>query len=1304
MKFLNINFTAFFDYIHQAVVCLKVRNVFTRKTYKRHKASCPTCAHNHKVTDLAVELLPGKMVQGLRTYMVSGNLYQIIDHHKWLILPDTPIKISLDKDPSPVEGIQGHVPVFMETNNLGIYLLDEETSSSVLSNVYSEMEQAVYDSSMVYFLHGILKLNTTAAQRLRIYLKNRCQQDGSRMFQPVRHDTALEYAAFFSRMTVILYRNGLSRPNGHFFSCTVTEPLFTIENEEMFFRDHVAIKNMLVEYKSQLNENNQEVYECPHDISGTPDVLDLDALRLSIKTGSYNTLFSLQCIHKWWCLELLSKPEEHMPLHFQAFGALLQQNRTVHSKPAKAGKQGSGLLFGLRLVVWNELVMREESNAYQCAWNLCFKGLGNSSHVQYFYTLLGDIYEVTNIEGGAFRVVLDTRLDRIHFDNSALKFDSLQGDISRWCESLVCDYRFLVMGMNVTIEGSDQLGNDTAGYAFTEDNDALKTFLNGAGALHDREIQKFLHHFNNDTLTKAGKAALIAYVSKAESFLLSLMTLIRMSTLGACRATELRDLTFRNRHQVMRSIGFNVDMAFIVLNATKNESSPKLKQYIPKSLSELLKGYLTLVRPFLSDVYSKLGRTYDPDFRYYLMHNYTSKFCEKKLRQTHQDLTAYYLGVSIGFVAWRHAMEIISVVLYRNKNPKLVSLLQYASRYLGHTEKTAQDHYGHGIMRRNDTSLLIDGVNRDLAIAFHCWLGYETLESITETTAYIPKERDEFIVADNEISLDDIQKKLPGFSWKSPGQMNATMMSLTRKESYICILRTGGGKSMTFIIPILFEPDLHTVIVVPFIALKNDIIRTLSKFGITPSTKDVKVDTKFRVHVVTQDSNILNTVTEWHKTGKLARVVIDEVHELGTNWRNPRITPILGLDCQKVFLSATLSEEKIITLKNNYNITQVIREPTFRSNIGYNVINCTNKKHMINVLKKQMENFDLDMARDGPPTNNSIRALIYLKDRNHLEEVSKSIPNTIKWASYFSETINREQLQKQFFDGEIQCLVATKAFSTGIDYPNVVLVVHWDGLTSITDFEQCSGRAGRNGNKAHSVVIVNSIEQRIQTKMDEDEKLAVYYTRKKRDKCLRACRSKYFDGKMTTCGVANAVLCSWCKHEMPITLLRDLSSRTKAYANTAERVRVYLNKSQTKGSVTDHKHFCINKMVWTRRADSENESFAKQLSGLSSGHCKRCGFKEIQNDSMGQHERAKVCPYGHCMQEALEIMYGTWAENQKKGVDERKFKLAIRRLNRHFGRRVNVSEAFMGMGELGGDLVIVALAVFYIDELCLQIK
>ena len=84
--------------------------------------------------------------------MVSGNLYQIIDYHKWLILPDTPIKISLDKDPSPVEGIQGHVPVFMETNNLGIYLLDEKTSSSVYCSQMYILKWSRQFMTLVWFI------------------------------------------------------------------------------------------------------------------------------------------------------------------------------------------------------------------------------------------------------------------------------------------------------------------------------------------------------------------------------------------------------------------------------------------------------------------------------------------------------------------------------------------------------------------------------------------------------------------------------------------------------------------------------------------------------------------------------------------------------------------------------------------------------------------------------------------------------------------------------------------------------------------------------------------------------------------------------------------------------------------------------------------------------------------------------------------------------------------------------------------------------------------------------------------------
>ena len=136
-----------------------------------------------------------------------------------------------------------------------------------------------------------------------------------------------------------------------------------------------------------------------------------------------------------------------------------------------------------------------------------------------------------------------------------------------------------------------------------------------------------------------------------------------------------------------------------------------------------------------------------------------------------------------------------------------------------------------------------------------------------------------------------------------------------------------------------------------------------------------------------------------------------------------------------------------------------------------------------------------------------------------------------------------------------------------------------------------------------------------------------------------------------------------------LLLYLEISHLGQSLRQSAERVRVYLNKSQTKGSVKMTNTFALTKwfgldvlIVKMKVLQSNYQVSVLVIASV-------VDLKKLENDSMGQHERAKVCPYGHCMQEALEIMYGTWAENQKKGVDERKFKLAIRRLNRHFGRR-----------------------------------
>ena len=52
-------------------------------------------------------------------------------------------------------------------------------------------------------------------------------------------------------------------------------------------------------------------------------------------------------------------------------------------------------------------------------------------------------------------------------------------------------------------------------------------------------------------------------------------------------------------------------------------------------------------------------------------------------------------------------------------------------------------------------------------------------------------------------------------------------------------------------------------------------------------------------------------------------------------------------------------------------------------------------------------------------------------------------------------------------------MIATSAFSMGIDVPDIELVVHFNAPISMTDYIQQIGRAGRDGRKAHCILFYN---------------------------------------------------------------------------------------------------------------------------------------------------------------------------------------------------------------------------------------
>ena len=122
-------------------------------------------------------------------------------------------------------------------------------------------------------------------------------------------------------------------------------------------------------------------------------------------------------------------------------------------------------------------------------------------------------------------------------------------------------------------------------------------------------------------------------------------------------------------------------------------------------------------------------------------------------------------------------------------------------------------------------------------------------------------------------------------------------------------------------------------------------------------------------------------------------------------------------------------------------------------------------------LKKRLSRVNYNIkkyAKNG-------RVVVYCATRKNVDLVSnyltKKFPGKVVKCHGYMDTDKREKHELQFIDGSKRIMVATTAFAMGVSVPDIRLVVHLNLPLSIIDYYQQIGRAGRDGEKSHAVLL-----------------------------------------------------------------------------------------------------------------------------------------------------------------------------------------------------------------------------------------
>ena len=336
-----------------------------------------------------------------------------------------------------------------------------------------------------------------------------------------------------------------------------------------------------------------------------------------------------------------------------------------------------------------------------------------------------------------------------------------------------------------------------------------------------------------------------------------------------------------------------------------------------------------------------------------------------------------------------------------------------------------------------------------------------------------------------------------GGCFRSSEQAVAVGAVMQRHCDVLAVLATGGGKSLLFLVPALAEMENGwvTVVVVPLLALGDDLTRRCREAGIpclrwrgesVLNGEDVGHGLPAGICVVDVSragaAPFLAVLSRTAQRQRLSRIVFDEVH-LIQNWAHFRARDMsVGIvlaaqpscsDVPFVLLTATLppgAQQALTEQRFGIRRLLTVRGCTDRPNLRYCVAELQSGAlgDIASAIVGCLICYDALVC-----SSSGSRVLVYVNARKTAEELAVAVSGLGGGAAYVATSYHADMDGSKQADavcrwrsGAAPVMVCTSAFSCGVDYASVRLVIHVGLPPSLADYAQECGRAGRDGGVA----------------------------------------------------------------------------------------------------------------------------------------------------------------------------------------------------------------------------------------------